>query len=65
LGSEFKYTDSPRITKSMYIARADFNLDHIGLVYPGISNFPLDEHTTAYGLDSIATGKFFKNLPHR
>jgi uncharacterized protein len=28
----------------------------------GISRY--DEHTTAYGLDSIATGDFFKSLPH-
>ncbi len=58
LGFEFKYGDAPKITKSMHIAMADLKLDHLGIIYPGNDIFPMDTNITAYGLDSIASGKF-------
>ncbi len=61
-GFEFKYGDRPTITKSMHIALEMLNLDHLGLVYPGKDIFPMDKKITAYGLDSIATGEFQKEL---
>jgi len=53
LGFEFKYTDVPRVTKSMHIALADLQLDHLTVVYPGKETFPLAEKITAQGLESL------------
>lgn len=53
LGFEFKYIDAPRITKSIRVACNDLKLDHLFIVYPGKENFPLDEHISAYGLQTM------------
>jgi len=53
IGFEFKYTDSPKITKSMRIAQEDLKLDHLGVIYPGTEIFPLSETINAYGLEII------------
>lgn len=53
LGFEFKYTDMPRMTKSMHIALEDLKLDHLYLVHPHIQTFPLQEKVTALGLESL------------
>lgn len=53
LGFEFKYTDVPRVTKSMHIALVDLKLDHLTVVYPGSHAFPLTEKITAQGLESL------------
>lgn len=58
LGFEFKFGDSPRLTKSMHIACADLKLDHLILIYPGTLIFPLAEGITAYGLETITQGTF-------
>lgn len=47
LGLEIKYTDAPRITKSIRIAMHDLNLDSCHIIYPGSETFPLDDHITA------------------
>lgn len=62
LGFEFKYTDSPKITKSMNIALKDLSLDHLLLLYPGDKIAPLSDKITLYGLETIATGEFMKHL---
>lgn len=62
IGFEFKYTDAPKITKSMRIAMEDLKLDHLALVYPGKDIWPMDEKITVYGLESIMTGKFLKDI---
>lgn len=63
IGFEFKYTDAPRLTKSMHTAMADLKLDHLAVIYPGSLMFPLAENITAYGLDMLATGEFMKHMP--
>lgn len=47
LGFEFKFTENPRITRSMEIAMHDLQLDHLYLVYPGKEAFPLGDKMTA------------------
>lgn len=64
-GFEFKYTDSPKITKSMHISLADLKLDHLAVIYPGKDIFPMDEKVTAYGLDAIKTGEFQRKIENR
>ncbi len=53
-GFEFKYTDSPKTTKSMHIALADLNLDHLYLIFPGKRTFDMTEKITACGLENLA-----------
>ena len=53
IGFEFKYTDSPKITKSMHIALQDLKLDHLYVIYPGSFTFPLHEQMTACGFDAL------------
>lgn len=52
-GFEFKYTDSPKITKSMRIALQDLKLDHLYLIYPGNKSFAMHEKITAYGFMTL------------
>lgn len=58
LGFECKYTERPRVTKSMRIALEDLKLTHLGVIYPGSAIFPLAENITAYGLETLANGTF-------
>lgn len=56
LGFEFKYSESPSVTKSMQIALADLGLDHLHVIYPGKHRIPLTESITASPLpDLLAT----------
>lgn len=40
---EVKYTDAPRVTRSMRTALADLDLERLYLVYPGEERYDLDE----------------------
>ena len=52
IGYEVKYTDAPRVTKSMRIAQEDLHLDELHVVFPGKERFPLDDRIDAVGLGS-------------
>jgi predicted AAA+ superfamily ATPase len=54
VGYEFKCTESPAVTKSMRIAMADLELDHLYVVYPGARSFPLDDPIDAVSLTELA-----------
>lgn len=43
IGFEFKYSDAPRVTKSMRIALEDLRLDRLWIVYPGSTSYPLQD----------------------
>ena len=49
-GFEFKYSEAPRLTKSMKIAIEDLKLPHIYVIYPGTDEYPLSDNITAIGL---------------
>lgn len=53
LGFEFKYSDSPKITKSMGIAIQDLKLEHVFVIFPGKLCFPMNEKITACGLEVL------------
>ncbi len=53
IGFEFKYTDSPKITKSMNIALEDLKLDQIYVIFPGPIRFSMSEKIIACGLDAL------------
>ena len=42
-GFEFRYPDAPRSTKSMRVAMQDLRLEHLWVIYPGNTPYPLDE----------------------
>lgn len=52
LGFEFKYTDMPKITKSMNIAIEDLKLDKLLVIFPGKEKFSLTSHIDAVGLEN-------------
>ena len=43
LGYEFKYSETPKITKSMHIAMEDLQLDYLTIITPGTSSYQLSE----------------------
>ena len=49
-GFEFKYTDSPRWTKSMVMAWENLKLDSLCIIFPGKGDFPVSERGRAVGL---------------
>lgn len=62
LGFEFKYTDTPKKTKSMHIALADLKLDHLFLIFPGSIIFPLEESITCVGFDTLGTDEGMRTI---
>lgn len=54
-GFEIKYTDSPRITKSMHSALHDLQLEHLTIIIPGKTQFSLQENIHVLGLDTHLT----------
>ncbi len=53
LGFEFKYTDAPRMTRSMHSALADLGLDRLDVVHAGRHTFPLSENVRALALARV------------
>lgn len=53
LGFEIKYTDSPKITKSMYIAINDLGLDSLTIIIPGAEQFALEDKIKVCGIDNL------------
>jgi predicted AAA+ superfamily ATPase len=54
IGFEIKYTDSPKITKSMRVALEDLALDHLYLVVPVSENFKMSDRITCIGASNLA-----------
>ena len=50
---EFKYTSTPRVTRSMHSALGDLNLDRITIVCPGDGAYPLAENVRVAGLKTL------------
>ena len=54
-GFEFKCSDAPVTTRSMHIALEDLGLDHLWVIYPGLTSYPLTDRITALPLSELAT----------
>lgn len=50
---EFKYSETPTITKSMRIALKDLQLDQLRIVCPGSGRAQLDEKIAVVGLMNL------------
>ena len=57
LGFEVKRTAQPKVTKSMHVALADLDLDHLFVVYAGPHRFPLTDRITAIGATELLTAQ--------
>lgn len=57
LGFEIKRTAQPAVTKSMHIALADLELDHLFVVYAGPHRFALTDRITAIGAADLLTAQ--------
>ena len=57
MGFEFKYTDSPKITKSMQIAMEDLKLDELNIIIPHADKFALSEKVKVYGVEEFIYSK--------
>jgi hypothetical protein len=54
LGFEFKYGDTPEVTKSMQVAMEDLKLDRLWVVYPGSQSFAMSEKVEAVSILHLA-----------
>ena len=53
IGFEFKYADAPALTRSMNNAFAELKLDHLYVVHPHATSFPLADRITALSLNDL------------
>lgn len=58
LGFEFKFTQAPKLTKSMQIAMQDLKLNRLTVIYPGAQIIRLAPQITALGLQKILSTDF-------
>lgn len=56
-GVEFKYAQAPGLTRSMQSARDSLNLDHLWIVTPGETAWPLAPGVTVLGLECLPRQK--------
>ncbi|CAK6513475.1 ATP-binding protein [Rickettsia helvetica] len=59
IGFEIKYTENPKITKSMNIALNDLELEHLYLIIPSNEKFKLSENITCLGIENLRFCKDF------
>ena len=52
-GFEFKFADSPRVTRSMHIAISDLKLRRLWIVYPGDRSYSLSDRIVALPLAEV------------
>ena len=53
IGFEFKFSDSPKITKSMNISLNDLKIDRLIVIIPHNAEFPLADNIFVYGLENF------------
>jgi uncharacterized protein len=53
-GIEFKYSDAPKLTKSMNIAINNLSLSHLWVIYPGSELYQLAENITVLPIKNIS-----------
>ena len=53
LGSEFKHTVAPEVTKSMRIAMADLRLDRLDVIHVGKETYPLGDRIRAVAFERV------------
>ncbi|MBU0455408.1 MAG: ATP-binding protein [Pseudomonadota bacterium] len=59
LGFEFKYSSSPKLTKSMHIALETLKLDQLTVITPGNDQYPLTDHIEVFGIEKYIDQQSF------
>jgi len=59
-GIEFKFSEAPKVTKSMHTALEVLKLNHLLLIYPGQHAYPIDEKISTLPLKDI--GSLFEQI---
>ena len=54
-GVEVKFSDAPKITKSMRSAIESLNLDELFIIYPGRQSYKIDEKMTVVSIDDVVS----------
>lgn len=54
---EFKFSDAPKITRSMHSVLQNLSIEHLYVIYPGDRNYSLSEKITVKGLGELPKGK--------
>ena len=54
IGFEFKYADTPKVTKSMHSAITTLQLDHLYVITPMNDHYLITETISACGLQNIS-----------
>jgi predicted AAA+ superfamily ATPase len=52
-GVEFKFSEAPKVGKSMHSALKDLDLYHLWIIYPGRHSYPVHEKITVLPLAEI------------
>jgi uncharacterized protein len=52
-GVECKFTEAPKVTKSMRRAQEDLNLDHLWIIYPGSERYPIEERISVWPMKDL------------
>jgi predicted AAA+ superfamily ATPase len=63
-GIEMKYADAPSVSKSMQVARADLELEHLWVVHPGSDTYPLAKGIDAIGLGGLRSAMGRRRIGH-
>jgi predicted AAA+ superfamily ATPase len=53
-GLEVKYSDAPKMTKSMHSALAELNLEKLFVLYPGKDAYKLDKKIEVIGIEALS-----------
>lgn len=53
-GIEVKYSEAPKITRSMRIAQENLGLEHLWVIYLGDHSYPVDENITVWPLNRLS-----------
>lgn len=61
-GIEFKYSDAPKITRSIHLAINDLNLSHLWIIYPGKQSYKLSAKVTVISLSKIKENWDYKSI---
>jgi hypothetical protein len=52
-GVEVKFTEAPKVTRSMQTARQDLRLNHLWIIYPGPHRYAVHEQMTVWPLRDV------------
>ncbi len=59
-GVEFKYSDAPKMTRSIYSAMNDLKLSYLWLIYPGKQSYKLEKNVTVTSLSDFLSKEMLR-----